>query len=145
MNKQLAELNNMNPLISIIVPVYNSEKFLNKCIESLINQTYKKIELIFVNDGSTDNSLSILKQYSDRDNRIKVFCKKNGGVSSARNFGLSVINDNGYVMFVDSDDNIDKNYIKKFVSKIHTNTDLVVELPQNDSSLINNSLKKIEL
>lgn len=145
MSKQLAESNNINPLISVIVPVYNSEKFLNKCIESLINQTYKNIELIFVNDGSTDNSLSIIKEYSDRDNRIKVFSKKNGGVSSARNFGLSVINETGYVMFVDSDDNIDKNYIEKFVSKILTNTDLVVELPQNASFFINNSLNKVEL
>ena len=74
-------------LLSIIVPVYNSEKHLKECLDSLINQTYKNIEIICVNDGSTDNSLNILNEYAKKDNRIKIFSKENGGMASARNLG----------------------------------------------------------
>ena len=72
---------------SIIVAVYNIEKYINQCIESIINQTYSEIEIILVNDGSTDNSLHILQEWKQKDNRIKIINKKNGGLSSARNEG----------------------------------------------------------
>lgn len=95
-------------LLSIIVPVYNSAKYLRECLESLINQTYKDIEIVCVNDGSTDNSLSILNEYAKKDSRIKVICQNNGGTSSARNLGYK--NSNGeFVTFVDSDDYLDLN------------------------------------
>ncbi len=94
------------PLISIIIPVYNVEEYLAKCLESVINQTYKNIEIICVNDGSTDNSLEILNTYAQNDNRIKVIDKDNDGISSARNTGIKVMNGE-YIMFVDSDDWID--------------------------------------
>lgn len=97
-------------LISIIVPIYNVEKYLNACIDSIINQTYKKIEIILVNDGSTDNSNKICLEYCKKDNRVKLINKKNGGLSSARNTGID--NATGqYICFVDSDDVIDINYI----------------------------------
>ena len=92
-----------NDIISIIVPVYNTEKYLSQCLESLINQTYKDIEIICVNDGSTDSSRSILLEYSKKDYRIKIINKENGGLSSARNAGLkNAIGE--YIGFVDSDD-----------------------------------------
>lgn len=106
----------MNPVISIIIPVYNVEKWLNKCIDSILVQSYKNFEIILVNDGSTDKSGDICDKYSKEDNRIKVFHNKNKGLSYSRNFGVK--NSNGkYVMFVDSDDFIsDINIIDKFIN-----------------------------
>ena len=91
------------PEISVIVPVYNVEKYLHRCLDSLIAQTFKSIEIICVNDGSTDGSLGILNEYAAKDSRIIVVDKKNGGVSSARNAGLQRSN-SPYVMFCDPDD-----------------------------------------
>lgn len=99
-------------LISIIVPVYNVENYLKKCIESILKQTYKNLEIICVNDGSTDNSQKILEEYAQKDDRIKVENKKNGGLSSARNFGLSKAK-GSYICFIDSDDYIDVDMIEK--------------------------------
>ncbi len=93
----------MNELISIIIPVYNVGKYLGKCLDSVINQTYHNIEIICVNDGSTDNSYDILLEYAKKDNRIKVINQKNAGLSGARNTGISHANGE-YIMFLDSDD-----------------------------------------
>ena len=93
----------MLPLISVIVPVYNMELYLDKCIQSVINQTYKNLEILLVDDGSTDGSLHLCKRYADRDHRIKVIHKANGGLSSARNAGLDACSGD-YIGFVDSDD-----------------------------------------
>lgn len=104
----ISEVNKMNDLISIIVPVYNVEKYLPKCIDSIISQTYSNLEIILVDDGSTDMSHQICDDYSKMDNRIKVIHKKNGGVSSARNLGLN--NSTGeYIGFIDPDDYIEPN------------------------------------
>lgn len=101
----------MNDKISIIVPVYNVEDYLEECIESIINQTYKNIEIIIINDGSTDNSGVICDKYSKKDKRIRVFHQENKGVSSARNFGIK--NATGkYIMFVDADDYLELNTIE---------------------------------
>lgn len=89
--------------ISIIVPVYNTENFLGECLKSLISQTYKNIEIIAVNDGSTDESLAVLRCFEKQDARIKIIDKENGGLASARNVGLELASGK-YVMFVDSDD-----------------------------------------
>lgn len=89
--------------ISIIIPVYNSKKYLNKCLDSIKNQTYKNLEVILVDDGSTDNSLEICKNYEKKDKRFKVFHKKNGGTSSARNYGLKQATGD-YITFMDNDD-----------------------------------------
>jgi len=105
----------MKKLVSIIVPVWNKEKFIDKLLDSLLNQTYKNIEIILVDDGSSDDSLKKCKSYKDK--RIKVIHKENGGVSSARNVGLDAVTGE-YVAFVDADDYIDKDYIEKLVTNI---------------------------
>lgn len=97
---------------SIIVPIYNSEKYLSKCIKSILNQTYKDFELILINDGSIDTSGTICDYFKNIDNRIKVVHKKNGGVSSARNRGLDICSGNN-IIFIDSDDHIDKNLLNE--------------------------------
>ena len=112
--------------VSIIVPVYNVEKYLTKCIDSIINQTYKYLEIILVDDGSTDNSSQICDQYAIKDNRIKVIHKENGGLSDARNVGIK--NSTGeYLSFIDSDDYIDKDMIECLYNAItNTNSDIAV-------------------
>ncbi|WP_214830354.1 glycosyltransferase [Exiguobacterium sp. s56] len=93
----------MNDLISVIVPVYNVEKYLRKCVESIVNQTYTNLEIILVNDGSSDSSALICDMVAEEDSRIKVIHQKNGGLSAARNAGLNISNGK-YVSFIDSDD-----------------------------------------
>lgn len=106
-----------NPLVSIIIPIYNTEKYIYECLNSLINQSYSHIEIIVVDDGSTDNSLCLLKELSDKDNRLKVFSQPNQGVSAARNLALSKATGT-YVMFVDADDWIDPHTIEKCLQAI---------------------------
>ena len=99
--------NNKTPLISVIVPVFNVEKYLERCVDSILNQSYKDLEIILVDDGSTDRSGEICEGYAKKDSRVRVFHKKNGGLSDARNFGISKSRGE-YVGFVDSDDWIDR-------------------------------------
>ena len=94
---------NKTPLVSVIVPVYNAEKYLARCLDSLLGQTYKDLEIICVNDGSPDNSLAILHEYAAKDARIKVIDQPNRGVSAARNAGLACASGD-FISFVDSDD-----------------------------------------
>ena len=96
-----------NPLISVIIPVYNVEKYLRKCIESVVGQTYKNLEIILVDDGSTDNSSKICDDFAAKDDRIVIIHQPNAGLSSARNLGLDIMKGD-YVSFVDSDDWIEK-------------------------------------
>lgn len=103
-------------MISIVVPVYNVEKYLPECLDSLVNQTYRDIEIICVNDGSTDNSPSILEEYARKDSRIKIISQENRGLSEARNCGIEHINGE-WTMFVDSDDRIDLNTCETVVKK----------------------------
>ena len=100
-----------NELVSIIVPVYNCEKYIDRCIKSLIGQTYKNLEIIIINDGSTDNSLEIIRKYEKKDTRIKLIDKNNEGVSVARNFGIKHANGK-YLTFVDADDWLELNAIE---------------------------------
>ena len=110
--------------ISVIVPVFNREKYIKKCIESIINQTYKNIEIIFINDGSTDESLSIIQKYQISDDRINIINQSNSGVSAARNNGIK--NSTGdYIMFVDSDDYVDSGMINKCVESLK-NADILI-------------------
>ena len=101
----------MNDLISVIIPVYNVEAYLERCVDSVLSQTYKDLEIILVDDGSTDKSISICDAYAKKDQRIKVIHKENGGLSDARNAGLDMFNGN-YVTFIDSDDWIEEDYIE---------------------------------
>jgi len=114
------------PEISVIVPVYNVEKYLGECLDSIINQTFHDIEIICVNDGSTDNSRKILEEYQKKDERIKIVDKKNGGLSSARNAGLKVAAGK-YISFIDSDDWADVTMLDKLYKNITSlNTDIAI-------------------
>lgn len=113
--------------ISIIVPVYNVEKYIDRCIDSILNQTFKDFELILVNDGSTDNSGDICDKYSKIDSRIKVIHKINGGVSSARNVGID--NANGkYIQFIDPDDWVDDLLLERSYNTINNEDSDIVFL-----------------
>ena len=112
--------------VSIIVPVYNVDKYLEKCLDSLINQTLKDIEIICVNDGSTDNSLEILEKYSQKDNRIIIINQDNAGVSVARNSGMKIAKGQ-YIGFVDSDDWVDLDFYEKlYNSAIANDADIAI-------------------
>ena len=102
-----------NPLVSVIVPIYNVEKYVEKCVDSIVNQSYKNIEIILVNDGSTDKSRDIISQYQ-HDSRCSIIDKENGGLSSARNAGINMASGQ-YILFVDSDDWIDAGCIGTLV------------------------------
>lgn len=106
----------INLKISVIVPVYNTEKYLSKCLDSIVNQTFKDFEIIVINDGSTDGSGDIIKAYSQKYSNVYGFEKENGGMSLARNFGLSKARGE-YIFFVDSDDYIAKDSLEKMYHK----------------------------
>ena len=122
----------MDKLISVIVPIYNVEKYLTKCIESIINQTYKNLEIILVDDGSPDKSPIICDEYAKKDNRIKVIHKKNGGLSDARNYGMSLATGE-YISFIDSDDYIDEEMYEK----------MIFELINNDSDIVSCAINNV--
>lgn len=105
------------PLITVIIPIYKVEKYLSKCIDSLIDQDYTQLEIILVDDGSPDNCGNICDKYAIQDNRIKVIHKKNGGLSDARNAGLK-ISTGDFITFVDSDDYVNKDFISTLVNLI---------------------------
>lgn len=115
-----------NPLISIIVPVYNVEKYLRQCLESLINQTYKNIEIICINNGSKDKSSEILVEFAQKDSRIKIITQEKSGVSAARNSGLKIASGD-YIMFVDSDDWTEIDACEKLITEAKlTGADVVL-------------------
>ena len=113
-------------MISVIIPVYNVEKYLIECLDSVCNQTFRDLEIICVNDGSTDNSLNILQRYAKRDSRIKIISQENEGLGSARNTGLTHANGE-YVCFIDSDDFLFNDSIEKMYINVQSNnSDLVI-------------------
>lgn len=115
----------VNLKISIIVPVYNAEKYIKRCLNSLINQTYENLEIIIIDDGSKDKSLKIVKEYSKKDKRIKIIEKENTGVSDTRNIGIN--NATGeYIMFVDSDDWLTKDSCEKYSKFFEYNLDIII-------------------
>lgn len=107
----------MDKLVSIIIPIYNAERFLHRCIDSVLSQTVSNFELLLVNDGSKDKSLEICNEYATKDDRIKVLNKPNGGVSSARNFAIERASGK-FLMFVDADDSLDANAIEACIPYI---------------------------
>lgn len=114
------------PKISVIIPVYNVKEYLPKCLDSVLGQTLHDIEVICINDGSTDNSIEILQNYATKDKRLKIINQANGGISSARNAGLKMVQSD-YVMFVDSDDYIAPNMAEKLYNMmIKENPDVVI-------------------
>ena len=107
----------MNELISVVIPVFKVEKYLTRCLKSVINQTYQNLEIIIVDDGSPDNCPQICDEYKKKDKRIKVIHKINEGLSAARNDGIKIASGN-YITFIDSDDFISKFFIEELYSNI---------------------------
>ena len=107
----------MESLISVIIPVYNTESYVRVCLESLVEQTYTNFEVIMIDDGSTDNSGEICQEYTERDSRFHYYRKENGGVSSARNLGIEYSRGN-YLTFVDSDDWVEEDYLEVLYNAI---------------------------
>lgn len=122
----MSTMPNKLPKVSVIVPVYNTEKWLARCIDSILAQTFTNFELLLINDGSTDSSGAICDEYAEKDSRIRVFHKPNGGVSSARNLGLD--NATGeWITFCDADDWVENNYIYDLIMKAEeTDADIVM-------------------
>ena len=126
MNAKTMTLQEKKPLISVIVPIFQMEKYLDKCISSIIAQSYDNLEIILVDDGSDDNSPAICDKYQAEDSRVKVIHKKNGGLSQARNYGLRVATGN-FIGFVDSDDWIEPNMYELLLSALlDTGADIAV-------------------
>ena len=116
----------MEQKVSIIVPVYNVEKYLKRCVDSLIEQSYKNLEIILVDDGSKDNSFSICKEYESKDSRVRIFHKENEGLGLTRNYGIEK-STGEYITFVDSDDYLTLDAVETMVEKAAvTNADVVV-------------------
>ena len=128
------------PKISVIIPVYNVENELAKCLNSIVNQTFKEIEIICVDDGSTDNSLNILKDYANKDSRFRIFEQKNQGAGIARNIALNQAQGD-YIAFVDGDDYIDLNFLESMYKvAIDNNLDIVKGnflIHESNGSIIN--------
>lgn len=122
-----------NFLVSIVVPVYNAEKYLEQCLNSIQNQTYKNFEVILVNDGSMDHSESICKSFVEGDSRFRYFLKSNGGASSARNFGLDHVRGD-FITFIDADDWVDENHLEVLINNIR----------ENNSDMAVSSIKKFD-
>ena len=128
-----------NPLISIIVAIYNGEKYLTECIDSILNQNYKNLEIILINDGSTDNSKKIINHYSSIDSRIKVISQKNSGVSTSRNNGLKKATGK-YICIIDQDDIISKDYVSYFYNLIKI-TDAEIAITRRADKFLQNPNK----
>lgn len=122
-----------NFLVSIVVPVYNAEKYLEQCLNSIQNQTYKNFEVILVNDGSMDHSESICKSFVEGDSRFRYFLKSNGGSSAARNFGLDHVRGD-FITFIDADDWVDENHLEVLINNIR----------ENNSDMAVSSIKKFD-
>lgn len=116
----------MNELISVIVPIYNAEKYLSRCIESILSQTYSQIEILLIDDGSTDQSAQIMEYYSKVDERVRVFHQSNKGVSEARNMGLNLARGE-YIGFVDADDTIEPTMYQELLTILQrTESDVAI-------------------
>lgn len=140
--------------VSIVIPVYNSSKYLDKCINSIINQSYSNIEVVLIDDGSKDDSGSICDNYAKKDNRVHVYHQKNSGVSTARNNGISKANGD-YVTFIDSDDFVHQDYIQKLVDNLKSDSLSVCQIEnyygrdivenKDDKNIVLNKNQFIEL
>lgn len=134
-----------NDLISVIVPVYNVENYIEECCKSLLEQTYSNIEILLIDDGSKDNSGKICDVFANKFNNFKVYHKENGGLSDARNYGLKFAKGE-YVTFVDSDDTVEKNYIEELynlIKKYKTSMSIASFSTINGKKVTNKSTKQI--
>ena len=122
-----------NEMVSVIIPIYNTQKYLKRCMDSVIEQTYQNIEIILIDDGSSDNSLEICKKYQENDKRVYIISGKNCGVSHARNLGIDKAKGK-YLYFVDSDDYLEKEAIEK----------MLIEYKMRNNQLVIAGYKEIE-
>ena len=135
----------MGKTVSVIVPVYNSKAYLERCVDAILTQTYSDLEVVLVDDGSSDNSLEICREYEKKDPRIKVFHKENGGSSSARNVGIKEATGE-YICFCDSDDYYEKDIIENLMKVFNENSDAVIAqcmavCRDEDGTLVSGPLK----
>jgi len=131
-----------NAFISVIIPIYNSEKYLAKCIESILSQTFKNFELILINDGSKDNSLDICNKYKNRDKRISIINSVNKGVSNARNLGIEK-SKGEWIIFCDSDDWVENTWLESYVKYFNSGVDIIFQgyILENESGEIISIIK----
>ncbi|EME7104513.1 glycosyltransferase family 2 protein, partial [Enterococcus faecium] len=113
-------MKNKNKLVTVIIPVFNSEKYLKRLFSSLINQTYKNLEIVVIDDGSTDGSRFVIEKYCKSEERIVSYYSDNKGVSEARNFGIKVSNGD-YICFIDADDFVEPRYIEELIGGVSEN------------------------
>lgn len=113
-----------NPLVSIIIPVYNTKPYLERCIQSIVHQTYKNLEILLIDDGSTDGSSGLCDRFEEQYANIHVVHLENSGVSAARNRGLDIAQ-GAFILFIDSDDSVSLNYVESFVRLIY-DADLII-------------------
>ena len=124
----------MNKLISVIIPIFNSEKYLKRCIDSILKQTYNNLEILLIDDGSTDTSKKICEEYTKLDDRVKVFSNKNLGAARARLYGLK-LSTGEYISFVDSDDFLENNFYEYLINLINISSDVDIACIQCFDSL----------
>ena len=120
----MKENSTLNPLVSIIIPIFNMEEHLRECLESILHQSYQNIQIILVDDGSMDSSGTICQEYVKNDKRFELYRQKNGGVAAARNFGLSKA-EGSWIMFVDPDDKVEIDIIEKLFRVSNDQTDII--------------------
>lgn len=134
----------MNKRISIIVPVYNCERYLEECIDSLLNQKYNNYEIILIDDGSTDNSKKICEKYAKKNQNIKFYSKKNGGVSNTRNYGIDK-STGDFICFVDSDDIVTSNFLIDFIENIKDSDTVMCSMKKfNNNDIPNRCVRNNE-
>ena len=131
-------------MVSVIVPIYNAERCLHHCVNSILSQTYTDFELLLINDGSMDKSGAICDEYAARDNRVRVYHKENGGASSARNLGLDKAKGE-WIAFVDSDDTIEQNALELLLCSFNESIDVVIANTEQDITITNNEWIKLLL
>lgn len=129
----------MLPLVSIIIPIYNAENFIDRCLNSILNQSFKNYVVYMINDGSTDNTLNKLESFSKNDSRFILINKDNSGVGTTRNFGLNLVKTK-YTVFIDSDDTIEKDYLKLMIDESEIND---FDITICDYNIIKNGINTI--
>lgn len=121
----------MKKEVSVIVPIYNAHKYLERCIRSILGQTYENLDIVLIDDGSQDNSLEICKRFEKEDKRVRVFHKENGGVSSTRNYGIKKAQGE-YIVFIDADDSVETSFIESLLAKANENSIVICSFVYGD-------------
>lgn len=146
-NRKMLKITHNMAEISVIIPVYNVEKYIKECLDSLIRQTFANIEIICVNDGSTDNSLLTLEEYAQKDSRIKVISQENLGVSEARNAGIKIAQGK-YLSFIDPDDYVEDNMLHELYNRAEEENADIVEcnlFEHRDTKIDSKKIRRLKI